>query len=753
MRIRRFLKDPLNVVALLAGAVWVAVAVFGRPIGDYGVETDFYGDIVPAAREWARGHAVVSGFRGPFHPIAIGILGTLVRDFFLAGKLLSAVSAAVALRLAGGLLRRLWNPTVGLCGALFLSANAQFALYTLRACTDLFFLALFVGVLSLLLHENTRARRWALAGGVAGLAWLTRYNGLALLPGAAIIAFAGIRPVSKAFRHFACFAGVWVIVGLPWALYLWHETGTPLWNTNFQNIAMEVYGQDQGVATLGRLQDFVGFQSIQDVWAVDPMRFLATMGTNVVAHVKHDVLKLVGLIWAAAAVLGIALCLRSWRDRRRIVFAAIGAVTYLSLVPVFYNPRFMLPLLVWWAAGAGMLCFYLTEKLQALGRRRKHMRRQEKPGSSSLLPLGKAAVFVVLGVLSLSANGKEIRDSENPNHATKGPPIEIIDLAQTVQRSGIHIGPTTPIAARKPHIGYYLNAPTVSIPFGALTELRKSGAHYLLVSGIEVMQYSTLAPLLWLQNPAAALSGLRLVTRCATATAPGEFRYASLYAIADPLPWAPSPNRYNRPPRESLPGLTRLESLRVLLARWYLAWEPTQAIEPLVARLSPAAQELPLVLQLKGDIALSQRNLDRAEKLYQRSLDRDPKDRMAILRIATCRYLRDDEAGFGRFLERFVATSGIDTPKFSELWREGTTLGKDLHDAAAIALFVVCASAYPDEANFTENLGLALKRMGWPDRAERVCVRFLEISPGEPRILMLLEEMKRRRAPGEEVRK
>jgi hypothetical protein len=30
-------------VALVATAVWAAMALFFRPIGDYGVETDFYG--------------------------------------------------------------------------------------------------------------------------------------------------------------------------------------------------------------------------------------------------------------------------------------------------------------------------------------------------------------------------------------------------------------------------------------------------------------------------------------------------------------------------------------------------------------------------------------------------------------------------------------------------------------------------------------------------------------------------------------
>ena len=37
-----------------------------------------------------------------------------------------------------------------------------------------------------------------------------------------------------------------------------------------------------------------------------------------------------------------------------------GLITYLYLLPVFYNQRFMLTLLIWWSAGIGSAAHYLT---------------------------------------------------------------------------------------------------------------------------------------------------------------------------------------------------------------------------------------------------------------------------------------------------------------------------------------------------------------------------------------------------------
>ena len=89
------LRDPLNIIALACALAWGLMAVFGRPIGDYGVETDFYGDFVPRAKKWMEGEAQVgNGYRGPAYYLVLGVLGSIFRDYFMVGKLLSVFTNA-----------------------------------------------------------------------------------------------------------------------------------------------------------------------------------------------------------------------------------------------------------------------------------------------------------------------------------------------------------------------------------------------------------------------------------------------------------------------------------------------------------------------------------------------------------------------------------------------------------------------------------------------------------------------------------
>ena len=116
------------------------MAIFGRPIGDYGVETDFYGDFVPTAHRWMHeGPQVGNGFRGPFYYVLLGVLG----QSFMAGKLLSVICSGVALRLVGEIVATLLDRRAALLAMLALAANAVFVELSFRAASDPIFFALF----------------------------------------------------------------------------------------------------------------------------------------------------------------------------------------------------------------------------------------------------------------------------------------------------------------------------------------------------------------------------------------------------------------------------------------------------------------------------------------------------------------------------------------------------------------------------------------------------------------------------------
>src|SRR5204862_6064380 len=152
-------------------------------IGDYWAESDFYGGYLEGARGILRGvldparYAVV----GPVYEIVLAGAGLLARDWFLAAELVSVAAAMATLLLWFHLLARRGSVTLGLVAALFLAANPYFLRYGCSATTDALAMALQAGALCLCL--TSRSPRGALAAGLlAGLAFLTRYNGAVLLP-------------------------------------------------------------------------------------------------------------------------------------------------------------------------------------------------------------------------------------------------------------------------------------------------------------------------------------------------------------------------------------------------------------------------------------------------------------------------------------------------------------------------------------------------------------------------------------------
>jgi tetratricopeptide (TPR) repeat protein len=471
---------------------------------------------------------------------------------------------------------------------------------------------------------------------------------------------------------------------------------------------------------------------MREVWAIAPSRVIHTLAGNMVSHMKHDVLELVQPVWAALAVVGFYLGIRSWGDRRRLAFAGCMVMMYLALLPVFYNPRFMMPVLPLWAVGIGTLGAFVADRLQGLAGGK---------GVRSRARLRRWSVVAVLAVFAAAATAKEINDSVNPGHISKGPPMELMNLARLVRSSGAPVGPTTPIAARKPQIGYLLDAPVVNIPFGDMDDLRESGAHYLLVSGMEANQFVGLRPLVWLENPKDAPTGLRFIARAAIPVGENA-RVASFYAIENPRPWKPEPAEMQPQEREIIPGLTRLETVRLRLAQWYLVWEPEQPMMRTLERMSPEAERHPEVLQLKGDIAMRLRNLDEAEAYYRQALAADSTNGAPLLRLASIRYLNRQAGEFNELAQRYADTAGLEPGSLTAWWEVGMEYGRRGLYAPAMTPFAIAATVQPNDPNFLENLGVALECMGWEQRALAAYTTFLGQHPDDPTITNSLENLR-----------
>ncbi|HEY6866675.1 MAG TPA: glycosyltransferase family 39 protein, partial [Candidatus Eisenbacteria bacterium] len=160
----------------VATLLMLIVALGPHRIGDYFAETDFYGDYARGARLIQHGRLIPTryGVVGPVYELVLALVGLVVRDLFLAAKLISVAGAAASLWLWFRLLARRAGTRLALAAVLFIATNGFFFRYGNSATTDTLANGLQAAALCVLL-ASAGARAPLAAGLLAALAFLTRY--------------------------------------------------------------------------------------------------------------------------------------------------------------------------------------------------------------------------------------------------------------------------------------------------------------------------------------------------------------------------------------------------------------------------------------------------------------------------------------------------------------------------------------------------------------------------------------------------
>jgi len=456
-----FLRMSRDTAFATIGAVLYALVAFGVhvqlfPIGDLGVESDFYAELVVSAQRLAAGDFAVANypFKGPLHSFLLivvhGVAGPLGADWYRSAVLLNALCASVTLVVVYRLQRRLFGAAVAVTTTLALAFTYEFFLHAHKASSDLLYLLLYFATVKVTIHAGATWRRAVAAGVLAGLAFLTRYSGGVLVVGA----MAGFfllpdsresvgRPSARAgLKRSGAFLLGLLIVGAPWFLANMAETGRPLSTGNLTNVVQEFYAGDR--------QDEIpvgGFGSLWEVIAHDPVFFVTRLASNVPRNVGLDMSHVVGrriwpLVVAGWAGLLVALVFRTsreWALRRRPsreqwAFFVFAGCSFLAMCLVFHRPRFSLPLVPAYFT----LCYGVLFGLD--GRPLAGMRRWVTWAA------------VVLAVVVTAQQAANIVGGERYYYERR--PLEVLRRAPAVRelarRSGSHT-----IMARKPHLAHY----------------------------------------------------------------------------------------------------------------------------------------------------------------------------------------------------------------------------------------------------------------------------------------------------------
>lgn len=474
------------------GAVLLAIVFGPHRVGDVFTETDFYGAYGAGARALQGGHLDPSryGVVGPLHELVLALAGFVVRDLFLAAELVSVAAAVAALLLWHRIARERAGAAPALFTVAFLATNAQFLRYGYAATTDLLALAVQAGSLALLLTGGGSARRVFAAGALAGLAFLTRYNTVALLPAGVLALLLGwaAAPGGARARGAALFAAGWLAPVLPW-MAISMASGAKFAFQLHHNIAYDVFAKSKGIAWDTYQRELQPqFPTPWSVFARDPGAVIARMAANVGDHLLLDARKLVGVPVALAALAGLAL---AWADatlaRLRPVLLA-GALLFLALVPAFHNERWSLAALPAWAllAATAFGSPKLALAIDAGGGRRVWLK--------ALL----AAVPLLLAARESVAVQKRVFDQL---------PVEVLEIAREVKPL---LAPGDRVMARKPHFAWHAGIEPLAFPYvDSLSQLaavaREGRARWLYFSWPEAQMRPDFSYLL---DTSAAVPGL-----------------------------------------------------------------------------------------------------------------------------------------------------------------------------------------------------------------------------------------------------
>jgi hypothetical protein len=477
------------------------------PIGDIGVESDFFGELVVAAERLLQHDFTVASYpyKGPVYSFALILIRLFCRDWYLSGIVLNGLCAAASLIVIFSLFARLYGRTIALLTTLGVSLGAEYFTLAHKASSDMLFFLLCYGAISVLLMETFSWRRVVAGGVLSALAFLTRYTGV-FLPvacGAALLINPWRWPRKRRLAAALVYLAVFFAACAPWFIKNINETGRFLATRNVENVVQEFYGGSKaGSVPAG------GFTSIGQVFMHDPAYFIKHYCANIGKHLWLDMTVLLGIEAGILVYLGILRMFFRPPTRRQWAFLAFPACFLLVVCTVFFIPRFSLPLTpVYYSiifsmliALQGMTRFPAAAVIGLFRKRKAEPARKkrapvadkssgDRKASPGLRPAWAVTVCIIAALFFLHI--KWIVEAETFYYNQR--PMYILEASRFLKAHAAqeHRSGTGIVMARKPHIAYYSGLSYRPYPqiFTYLWEVidaaRSQRASYMVFSDIE----------------------------------------------------------------------------------------------------------------------------------------------------------------------------------------------------------------------------------------------------------------------------
>ncbi|MFX0135884.1 MAG: glycosyltransferase family 39 protein [Candidatus Hodarchaeota archaeon] len=462
--------DKLSIILFTIYLFLLIVLSHFHEMGGYGVETDFYGRYAIQAKRILEGKIYEDMMHGPGYPVVLALLSVIFGNMFTTGKIISIISALLFGFLIFKVFRVLFNSKLAFYTLLVLFINI--IPFPVLVSIDMFF-AFLVGLTIFFIFKEQKITnvRLFFSGLVAGYAFITRYDGVSLAASVVFSIFF-INPEyvnwAQRMKNVAIFTFAFFLSSLPWLVINFMQSGSPLHNLTYLNMAANFYGI-QG-ASYGEFIRTASekFDSFFAVFSYDPPRFILGVIKNTYYHfnsILFDVLRFpLFLFFVPGAVI-----LMNKINKRQLSCFVFPVFGFCVLSLAIFLKRYYLPFIPFFVILSLYFVFYYRDNFE-----------KENSFLKKVFSFSKIS-FIFIAVFVLNSGIKEAKRYINTE------PTELLKLSQTLREQ------TTEkdiIIARKPHLGYLSNMKTIYFPeVNSLEELltyaEKEGATYLLYSTLE----------------------------------------------------------------------------------------------------------------------------------------------------------------------------------------------------------------------------------------------------------------------------
>ncbi len=462
------------------------VAMTNRPIGGFGLETDFYWSYVNQAKGILEGNLIIDQYRGPVYQIVLAAGGFLFgQDFFSAGKFLNVLFASLSLIFIAKLIASISNKKEALFTMLFVMVNVYFLDYSFEAGTDMLFLVFYISSLYYILRDpELNNKNFLIAGCLSGLAYLTRYTGISLFILIIVIFIVTVFKQYKSEKQLnagyiikpflAFFIPVTAMVST-WGIICFQKTGIFFYNLNYLNTAYTVY-RPEGMPNeewTAKYQD--SFSSAFDVVSKDFGHFFYRIFIeNFLFYFPKDLYTLLSVYLGALVAIGLVIFLVNYKSQKiqQKYFFVASVVFYIQILFAFYSERFSFPLLTFY--------YFLLVKIFYYGFMQKI---NVSFGKLKLF----TAVVITLIIINFVESYKDIARYINDV------PYEILEIKKWNDTNHKENFSGKTVMARKPHIAYYLGMNFEAFPYADSyddfqKDIIKSNVDFLYIGYMEVFR-------------------------------------------------------------------------------------------------------------------------------------------------------------------------------------------------------------------------------------------------------------------------